>query len=243
VRARALIAAALAAAGVAGAAVGVAGAAFTSTTATSASTFTAAAEFPPVVAQVPAALGVAQAGAAMRATAGAFSPAPSSIAYAWLRCDGAGANCVSNGGTTADYTPGLGDIGKTLRVDATPRNGSTPGATVRSEPTQVVLALNLGPGLQQPVAAFTPSIAGTATVGGTLSAANGGWAVTLASIAYKWQRCDAIGTGCAVIAGATSQTYAPTAADRGRRLSLMVTASALGLLPTTVTTVTTAVVG
>jgi hypothetical protein len=242
VRARALIAAALAAVVVTGGAAGYAGAAFTDDAARSSSTFAAATEFPPVVSAVPAILGTAQMGVALHATAGTFSPAPTSTSIAWLRCDAAGANCVSTGATGADYTPVLGDTGKTLRAELTPVNGSTPGTAVRSEPTFSVLGLSLGPVVVSPVLTNTPSIIGTATVGQTLTGAPGSWLQLLSATAYKWQRCDATGAACAPIAGATSQTYTLTAADRGRRLSLVVTVSTLGLLSTSAVTATTAVV-
>jgi hypothetical protein len=243
VRARALIAAALAAVVVTGGAAGYAGAAFTDDAARSSSTFAAAAEFPPVVSAVPSVLGTAQMGVALHATAGAFSPAPTSATVGWLRCDGAGAGCVSTGATGADYTPGLSDVGKTLRAELTPVNGSTPGAAVRSEPTLAVLGLSLGPVIVSPVATNTPSITGTATVGQTLTGAPGNWVQLLSTTAYRWQRCDATGAGCAPIAGATSQTYTLVAADRGRRLSLVVTVASLGLLATSAVTATTGVVG
>jgi hypothetical protein len=36
--------------------------------------------------------------------------------YDWLRCDAAGANCVSTGVTTQTYVVGSADVGHTLRV-------------------------------------------------------------------------------------------------------------------------------
>lgn len=243
-RARALIAAAVAAATVAvGGIVGVAGAAFTNAGASTSATFAAAAEFPPLLRQVPSVLGAPQTGSAMRATSGTFSPAPSSIAYSWLRCDAAGANCVATGGTAADYTPGLADLGKTLRVDATPVNGATAGATVRSEASTAVSLAGTAPSLLAPIVSSTPTIGGTATVGQTLTGATGTWVQLLGSVLYQWQRCDATGAGCAAIPGATSAGYALVAADRGTRVSLRVTVTVLGLVSTTAITDTTGLIG
>ncbi|MEV5011626.1 hypothetical protein AB0K74_24345 [Streptomyces sp. NPDC056159] len=42
---------------------------------------------------------------------------------------------------------------------------------------------------------------------------------------YQWQRCNARGTGCASIAGATRTTYGLAAADVGKRLRINVTAT------------------
>ena len=43
--------------------------------------------------------------------------------------------------------------------------------------------------------------------------------------AYQWQRCDADGANCVDIAGATDDTYTPTAADVGHTLRAEVTAT------------------
>lgn len=42
--------------------------------------------------------------------------------------------------------------------------------------------------------------------------------------AYSWDRCDALGNGCARIAGATHATYLLTSADAGKTIGLIVTA-------------------
>src|SRR5919197_113327 len=58
-----------------------------------------------------------------------------------------------------------------------------------------------------------------------LAAYPGHWAGGPGSFTYQWNRCAAAGTPCTPIAGATAQTYVPTAADSGSRLSVTVTAS------------------
>ncbi|WP_445148757.1 hypothetical protein [Baekduia sp. Peel2402] len=242
-RARALIAAAAAAATVAvGGIVGVAGAAFTNAGASTSATFAAAAEFPPLLRQLPSVLGAPQTGSVMHATAGTFSPAPSTITYTWLRCDAAGANCVANGGTGADYTPVLADVGKTLRVDSTPVNGARAGAVVRSEASTAVSLAGTAPSLLAPIVNNTPTIGGTATVGQTLTSATGTWVQLLGSVLYQWQRCDATGASCTAIAGATNASYSLVAADRGVRVSLRVTVTVLGLVSTTAITDTTGLI-
>ena len=45
------------------------------------------------------------------------------------------------------------------------------------------------------------------------------------SYGYQWQRCDTTGANCADIAGATAATYTATAADTGRRVRVVVTAT------------------
>lgn len=225
------------------AAVAVATAAWTGAGATSHATFGAASEFPPVASLVPSVLGTAQVGVVLHATSGAFVPAATTSTIAWLRCDGSGGACVATGSTGADYTAKLADVGSTLRVEQAPVNATTAGAAVRSEPTPIVVALNLGPVVKQPVADNAPTISGTAAVGQTLTAAPGTWLPSLVTFSYRWLRCDAIGAACTPIAGATDETYVPVAADRGHRLSVAVTAALIGLIPSPAVSITTAVIG
>jgi PKD domain len=66
-----------------------------------------------------------------------------------------------------------------------------------------------------------PKISGTAEVGQTLSASNGGWEGSAPiSYSYQWQQ-----DGATNIAGATSSTYEPVASDVGHTLDVIVTAS------------------
>ena len=69
-----------------------------------------------------------------------------------------------------------------------------------------------------------PSIAGPTVVGSTLQGSIGTWSGTQ-PIAYcfRWLRCDASGTSCVSISGATGTTYRLTSADAGRRLRFAVT--------------------
>ena len=70
-----------------------------------------------------------------------------------------------------------------------------------------------------------PTVVGTPQQGQALTADPGHWAGGPDSFTYQWNRCTAAGTPCAPIAGATAQTYVPTPADSGSRLSVTVTAS------------------
>lgn len=72
-----------------------------------------------------------------------------------------------------------------------------------------------------------PVISGTAGAGQTLSASTGSWdpAAPPAAFGYVWLRCDAAGSACAPIAGATGASYTVTPQDAGATLRVKVTAS------------------
>ena len=70
-----------------------------------------------------------------------------------------------------------------------------------------------------------PQIFGDAQQGQTLIAGTGNWSPAPTAYAYQWQRCDATGSNCAPIPGATGPAYAVTTADVYRQLAVVVTAS------------------
>jgi hypothetical protein len=97
-----------------------------------------------------------------------------------------------------------------------------------------------------PVSTTPPQILGTPYIGQTLSSNAGGWDGFDMRFERRWLRCEVDGLGCNVTspANATS-TYALTAADRGRRLQLEVTAIAEDESqdrPTKITSVATGVI-
>ncbi|WP_205474310.1 carboxypeptidase regulatory-like domain-containing protein [Nocardioides sp. SYSU D00038] len=81
-----------------------------------------------------------------------------------------------------------------------------------------------------------PTVNGTAQVGRVLNATAGWWEPTSASVAWQWL-ADGV-----PIAGATAQSYAPVAADVGKRIAIRVTATREGYLPGTATSATAPVV-
>ena len=71
-----------------------------------------------------------------------------------------------------------------------------------------------------------PVVTGEARATQVLTTSNGSWQSTSAiTYAHAWQRCEANGTGCADIAGATATTYTVQTADIGKRLRSKVTAT------------------
>lgn len=70
-----------------------------------------------------------------------------------------------------------------------------------------------------------PTISGQAREGSTLTADNGTFSNSPTTYTYQWQRCNADGTGCANITGATQKTYTLQAADVDKRVRVVVTAT------------------
>lgn len=79
----------------------------------------------------------------------------------------------------------------------------------------------------QPDPAPEPAVTGTPQQGQTLTAPDFSKTYPWTDYRYEWLRCDQTGQGCAPIAGATSQTYVPVAADVGHELRVQRTAKYL----------------
>ena len=70
----------------------------------------------------------------------------------------------------------------------------------------------------------SPVISGTPIKNDTLTTSSGNWSGTVRSQSYSWEDCDANGTGCVQIPGATSRRYALQASDIGYAIESKVTA-------------------
>jgi alpha-tubulin suppressor-like RCC1 family protein len=79
-----------------------------------------------------------------------------------------------------------------------------------------------------PEAGAGPSFTGTAKVGNRLHGKEGKWGGAKSTFALQWLRCNAEGSGCTNIAGATGGEYEPTAGDIGHTIRLQVTATNSG---------------
>lgn len=98
-------------------------------------------------------------------------------------------------------------------------------------PALVVLAALLAVGGARamrnaaPVNTVPPAIAGTPTVGQTLTASDGTWSNTPTSLAYQWLRCNGGGNNCANVANGTQKTYTLVGADATHTIRVRVTAT------------------
>jgi len=80
-----------------------------------------------------------------------------------------------------------------------------------------------------PVNTAWPLLSGIARDGQTLSTSNGTWTGTAPiTFSYAWRRCDASGSSCVTLSGATSQSYTLTPAEVGSKVYSLVTAHNAG---------------
>jgi hypothetical protein len=156
----------------------------------------------------------------LTATAGAWKPRDATPSYQWLRCDPVGQQCSKIPGATdrSAYTITAADLEHRLRIRITVMSdeGGGPAVSAVSDATDVVA--------RPPSNVAPPQVSGTLRDGQVLSASRGTWSGTRPmSFRYRWHRCN--GSICTAIPQATSAQYVVSAADVGRALLVVITAS------------------
>jgi lysozyme len=77
-----------------------------------------------------------------------------------------------------------------------------------------------------PILSTPPAIVGPPVAGQLLAAVPGMWeGGKPITFTYQWRQCDAAGTNCTAISGATRETYRPASTDVGHSLRVFVTAT------------------
>jgi len=148
-------------------------------------------------------------GTTLTADLGTWTPVPAaeSISYQWNR-----EGVAIDGATAATYVVTDADLGKRLALKVTV---NMQGYNVVEPVSNTVI------GLFNYTSKPTLSIAGTATVGQTLSAKlTGSWKPNApTTVKYQWYR------GATAIAGATKSTYKLAAADAGKQITVKISTS------------------
>ena len=167
---------------------------------------------------VPTVTGDARRGSTLHAGVGTWTENPTRFGYQWQRCNGA--DCQDIAGAIGDaYTLTKADVGFTVTVVVTAFNtygdgsaGAAPSAPVAAVPpvnTHVPVIQSANPVVQQGV---------------TLTATGYTWDATDDTLfSLSWERCDA--GVCQAIAGAGGVQYTPVAADVGKKIVVVSTAS------------------
>ncbi|MFD0415680.1 Tat pathway signal protein [Streptomyces sp. NPDC127108] len=158
----------------------------------------------------PKVTGTPAVGSKVTATTGTWTGAPSSYAYQW-KANGT----AIEGATASSYKIPAAHLGKKLTVTVTARKPGRPDATATSSPVKVAKGA-------APKATKAPSITGTARVGKVLKAAQGTWSPAPNSYSYQWY---ANGTA---ISGATKSSLTVKSAQRGKKITVKVTAHRTG---------------
>lgn len=175
---------------------------------------------PPYAADYPYITGLLREGEMLTGWDGEWwGTAPFSFTYAWGRCDAGYARCdLIPGATSKTYVLTMADIGHHLYLRVTATNAAGSG-TEYSDPTSLVRAGG-------PLNAALPLVGGTATVGEVLSTSNGIWTgPEPMQFAYRWQACDAAGSGCVELQGERQSIIELRPAHLGKRLRVVVTAT------------------
>ena len=168
----------------------------------------------PVSSSPPTISGTPQQGQQLTENHAEWSNDPTSYSYQWSRCDSSGANCTPiDGATSNQYLPTQDDVNGTLEVEETASNAGGTSAPAVSAATAVVASA-------VPQNSVPPTIAGVPQQGQTLTEQHGTWTNQPTSYTYQWMACDAAGTNCKPINGATDDTYVVAASDVGKRLAV-----------------------
>ena len=148
-------------------------------------------------------------GSSLGAYTGVWAGGGLSPAYAWQRC--VRARCVPVG-TGRTYRVRASDGGGRLLVSI-----SAPGVAAAVSPRTALVPL-------RPSNTMRPSVTGRARVGKVVRTSRGSWSGTTLSLAARWIRCrsDSCARGTVIADG---WRYRVRAADRGRRLRVVVTAA------------------
>ncbi|WP_405375467.1 MULTISPECIES: peptidoglycan DD-metalloendopeptidase family protein [unclassified Microbacterium] len=161
-----------------------------------------------LAAGTPTVAGTPSVGKKLTAAAGTWGPKPVTVKYQWLREGRAIA-----GATSSSYTLVAADRARlvSVRVSAT-KSGYT-------STTRTTAGVRVGLAFTKTVA---PTVRGTVAVGGKLTASAGAWGPSPVALKLQWYR------GSSAIKGATTSTYALTAADAGKKVSVRATGTKAG---------------
>lgn len=161
--------------------------------------------------------GIVQAGSTLMANPGTWTPSHVSFTYQWF-ADGS----VIAGATGATFTPDADLEGAIITVTVT--------ANKTGYVTTPATSAGVGPVTLPDLVPGTITLSTLPQVGEAVTAYPGTWHPSSVDLTYEW-RIDGV-----TIAGATTDTYTPTADDAGKLLTVLVHGTEDGYNPATATT-------
>jgi hypothetical protein len=174
-----------------------------------------------LTAPTPTVSGSGAVGDTLTAVPGTWGPQPVTLSYQWLR----NGSPISDA-TGPQYVVSQWDLGNAITVQVT---GTKAGYATAAR-TSAAVTVTAGS-----LTNSVPTITGSATVGGTLTASPGNWGPAPVDLAYQWKR-----NGTA-IPGATGSSYVVASADSGTALTVSVTGTKYGYTTATRTSSATQV--
>jgi hypothetical protein len=159
-----------------------------------------------LTAPAPQIQGTPTVGATLTARTGTWTSG-TALSYKWLR-----EGTAIAGATGSSYRTTAADASKRISLVVT---GSKSGYTTAAKTSAAVVVK------PAPLTSATPTVTGKPTVGGKVGAKTGTW-TTGTTFTYQWKR-----NGQA-ISRATAATYAPTASDANRAITVVVTGTKPG---------------
>ncbi|MBO0983341.1 hypothetical protein [Rathayibacter sp. SD072] len=155
----------------------------------------------------PSITGSGAVGDTLTAVPGAWGPQPVALSYQWLNNGYPIEGATGSQYVVPDYSSG------TLSVEVT----GTKAGYAEATRTSAAVAVTLGS-----LTNSVPTVTGSSSVGGTLTANPGNWGPAPVTLSYQWKR-----NGTA-ITGATRSTYVVASADSGTALTVSVTGTKQG---------------
>lgn len=180
----------------------------------------------PVATVAPAVGGSTHVGATLTAAPGSWSVTGLTYEYQWFR-----SGVPVAGATSASYALTSADLGARLSVRVVAsKQGHATGEATSAESAAVTAPPATG---TAPKALVKPFVLGLPKVGSPLVAFPGLWSAPDVRFTFQWLRAGE------PIRGATSLVYVPTTADKGSKLSVVVTATRTGAPAGTATSAST----
>jgi hypothetical protein len=159
--------------------------------------------------------GTVAVGQTLTVSNGMWTGSPTMFSYQWQRCSSSTSCTDITGATNRTYTVAAADNGSALRAQVTASNADGKSTAAAAQTAVVGVPANT----------LKPAVLGDAVVGQELTATRGRWTNSPTSFAFHWLRCDADGTSCGRIFGATGRTYGVRAIDADNTLRVAVTAT------------------